>query len=54
MQRPWRIRGVVQKIGVGSILDGHSIQKTDDILLIWSIKDESIYVYKIYVSNMEK
>jgi hypothetical protein len=27
-------RGVVQKMGAGSILGGYSIQKTDDILFV--------------------
>ena len=47
-------RGVVEKMGAGSIFSGYSIQKIDDILLVWSIKDESVHVHKMYVSNMGK
>jgi hypothetical protein len=45
-------RGVVQKMGIGSILGGRPIRVTDEVVLIRSIKDENAHVYELYMSTM--
>lgn len=47
-------RGMVQTMDVDSILSGHPIWMANEIVFVWSIKDESADVYELHMATMEE